>query len=202
MNNVLCLKLQLLVKIYVGSSKCIILWGKLISLKQYLLCTQQNKLFLYIFYLFYIYFYLDIYFENVFIFFCSHSPCKDLESVRVYYQPLSVVKKRHGQSEVNTGLAYFVLLINSLLCENNVHLFILLCYWLYVVFLPWQGLNVWVFFSFVFFFCMLFRSVLCLPYGLMIFSLAHSEKRLQSSLQATCDSLHFQPNVRHSLGCV
>ncbi len=60
-------------------------------------------------------------------------------------------KKRHGQSEVNTGLAYFVLLINSLLCENNVHLFILLCYWLYVVFLPWQGLNVWVFFSLFFF---------------------------------------------------
>ncbi|CAM4521819.1 unnamed protein product [Leuciscus chuanchicus] len=29
-----------------------------------------------------------------------------------------------------------------------------------------------------------------------------SEKRLQFSLQATCDSLHFQPNVRHSLSCV
>ncbi len=66
-DNINMFKLQLLVKIYVSSTKCIILWVKLVCLKQYLLCTQQNKLFIdmdiYLsIYLYIIYLYLDIYF--------------------------------------------------------------------------------------------------------------------------------------------
>lgn len=78
-----------------------------------------------------------------------------------------------------------------MLCENNVHLIILLCYWRYVVFLPWQGLNVWVSSYFIFYFFACCSSQCCVSRMALWHFHLHTVRNGSSPL--------FKPPVTHCI---